>query len=61
MRDLTGFAEACYNTNSITELRDALQSGWIDATDCKTWGISADEWRACIAQAIDAKKQEMQQ
>lgn len=55
MAALTGFAEACFNDNSVAELREAL-AGPADATDCETWGISADEWRAAIEQALAAKR-----
>ena len=55
MPNLTGFAEACYDDNTITELATALQQPVADNTDCKTWGISAEEWRDAITQALDAK------
>ena len=52
---LTGFAEACYNQNSIEELIDALRDGIVDQTDCDTWKISHQEWRDAICDAILAR------
>ena len=45
------FADACH-TNAIGELLDALAAPVADATDCATWGITPDEWRAAIATAL---------
>lgn len=52
---LVGFAEACYNQNSVDELRACLLGKEADLTDCKEWGISATEWREAIQKALDAK------
>ena len=49
---LTGFAAACYDTNSIAELQDALAQRSADADDCAAWGITPREWRAAIAAAL---------
>ena len=49
------FAAACYDQNSIAELEAAL-SGPADKTDCENWGISPEQWRAEIAQALDEKR-----
>ena len=49
------FAEACYDTNTIQELKDSLK-GPADKTDCKTWGISAGEWRRQINIALEELK-----
>lgn len=43
------FAEACYDTNSLPELRDATEP---DETDMEQWGISADQWREAVAAAL---------
>ncbi|MGM0783916.1 MAG: hypothetical protein ACQEUM_07375 [Pseudomonadota bacterium] len=43
------FAEACYDTNSIPELRDASEP---DETDMEQWGITADQWREAVAAAL---------
>jgi len=55
MPNLTGFAEACYDDSTITELATALQQPVADNTDCLEWCISAEEWRDAITQALDAK------
>ena len=52
------FAEACYDTNSIYELENALYSD-ADETDLKTWGISADEWTDSIRKALAEKLNEL--
>ena len=50
------FAAACYDQNSIDELKSAL-AGDVDVTDCKTWGISAIEWRSEIKLALSELEQ----
>ena len=57
IRDNT-FAAACFEQNSIEELETALR-GDADATDCKTWGITPQEWRAQIAEALAAKRENL--
>lgn len=52
--DLDGFSEACYNDNSIDELRDALSRS-ADKTDCENWRISPTQWRGSIERALAAK------
>lgn len=52
---LTDFAEACFNTNSVAELREALAAPKADSTDCEAWSITPEQWRAAIQQALDAK------
>jgi hypothetical protein len=50
------FASACYNDNSVDELLDALVPDvQADETDCKEWGISAEEWRDAISAACEEK------
>lgn len=39
------FAEACVDENSLAELIDAARQSQPDTTDCKTWSITADQWR----------------
>ena len=56
MSNLTGFAEACYDTNNIAELEDALNQRAADKTDCQEWKITPTQWRAAIAEALAAKK-----
>lgn len=41
------FAAACHDQNTIEELEAALQ-GEADATDCRTWEITPQQWRAQI-------------
>lgn len=57
IHDLEGhvarFAEACFDQNSIDELRAAL-AGNADATDCKTWDITGHEWQLAINAALNA-------
>ena len=48
------FSAACYDMNSVSELKDMLSTG-PDATDMKTWNLTADEWKAQIELAIAAK------
>jgi len=45
------FAAACYSGNSPDELR-AARSEQPDAVDCRTWGISPEEWRNAIEAAL---------
>lgn len=45
------FAAACYSQNTIAELERALSDG-PDATDMRTWGLSAAEWVASVELAL---------
>jgi hypothetical protein len=56
MSKLTGFAEACYDTNSVAELEAAMKQRAADKTDCEEWKITPTQWRAAIAEALEAKK-----
>lgn len=56
MSSLTGFAEACYDTNSISQLEEALKQRAADQTDCQEWKITPTQWRAAIAEVLAAKK-----
>ncbi len=51
------FAEACYNTNNLEELRSPHAPEDADSTDCKTWGITPDEW----SQAIEVARLEREE
>ena len=55
MKQLTGFAEACYDTNRVEELEAAIKQRVADKTDCETWKITPTQWRAAIAEALAAK------
>lgn len=48
------FAGACYNDNTIQELRDALKQKKSNNGDCNGWKISATEWREQIEMALAA-------
>lgn len=50
--NLNGFAEACYNTNSVSELEEA-RAGNADRTDCAAWNITPEQWRAEILLALE--------
>ncbi len=56
MKNLAGntaaFSEACYDENSIEELQEPHAPENADETDCKTWGITAQEWSEAIEVAL---------
>lgn len=56
MTRLSGFAEACYDQNSVEQLEEALRMRAADKTDCAEWRITPTEWRAAIAEALAAKR-----
>jgi len=45
------FAVACHDTNSVEELKGALQ-GTPDKTDMDEWGIDETQWRLAIGCAL---------
>ena len=47
------FAEACYDMNSIEELRESMSADG-DAADMRNWGLTSDEYKDQIALAIAA-------
>ena len=55
MSNLTGFAAACYDTNSIRQLEKALKQQHADPVDCAAWDITPIQWRAEISEALAAK------
>ena len=62
MSNLTGFAEACYNTNSIHELEYIVEQlktknvcSVADKIDCDTWDINPGEWAVAILDAYYKK------
>ena len=54
------FAEACYNQNTIKELKEARKEE-ADETDMKEWGLNETEWREQIELAIAAMEEDEQQ
>lgn len=54
---LSGFAESCFNQNSVDELVDAISgtAEQADPSDMETWDIDCYEWREAIQQALMAK------
>jgi len=51
---LAGFADACFNENSVSELLEALAAP-ADEASMEAWGIGPDEYYAAIEQALAAK------
>jgi hypothetical protein len=56
MSNMIYFAEACYNQNSLNELKFSLK-GAADETDMLTWGLTEAEWREALKIAIIAMEQ----
>lgn len=52
---LDGFAEACFNDNSIDDLVEALHMEAADTTDCKNWQITPSQWRKAIEEALESR------
>ena len=57
---LSGFAEACYNENSVDELVNALSRGF-DKRDGEVWDINQDEWMEAILNALCVKRFHLEQ
>ncbi|MFA5385417.1 MAG: hypothetical protein WC364_12315 [Eubacteriales bacterium] len=51
--ELDGFAEACFNDNSLDELIEGLKMRAADETDCKNWGITPTQWRSSLEEALE--------
>ena len=51
------FAAACYDTNTAAELEAALR-GPANEQDCAEWGITPEEWREAVEEALAAKREE---
>jgi hypothetical protein len=58
MSNMIYFAEACYNQNSLNELKFSLK-GAADETDMLTWGLTEAEWREALKIAIIAMEQDV--
>lgn len=52
---LSGFAEACYDQNSVEDLIESLVGPGYDSVDCRTWALSPGQWRRAIADALLAR------
>lgn len=49
----SNFAVACYDQNSLAELREALHQRGADRVDMRTWGLTrAAEWREALQAAL---------
>lgn len=53
---LTGFAAACHDGNSLAELAEALMRVDVDAEDCRTWALSPEQWREAVRLALAEKR-----
>ena len=51
---LSGFAEACYNENSVDELIEGWSTGF-DKRDGEVWGINESQWYDSIINALSVK------
>jgi hypothetical protein len=55
-----GFAEGCYNMNTIDELLECLSKD-ADVTDCETWYMTVEEWNCGITQALSQMRFDLEQ
>lgn len=53
------FAAACYEQNTIEDLKSALERDRADAADCATWQLTDAEWRQQIQLALTQKIQDL--
>lgn len=51
VRELEGFGAACFDDNTIEQLRSCHEP---DRGDCETWGLTEDEWRREVRAALHA-------
>jgi hypothetical protein len=56
MSNMIYFAEACYDQNSLKELKFSL-TGAADETDMLIWGLTEAEWREALKIAVIAMEQ----
>lgn len=54
-KNAQGFAEACYDQNTIEDLKAAHAAGDADESDMEAWDISPQGWRDAIEAALAAK------
>jgi hypothetical protein len=53
MSNVMHFAEACFNQNSLNELKFSLK-GAADETDLLIWNLTESEWREALKIAVIA-------
>jgi hypothetical protein len=59
MKRLSGFAEACFDVNTIEQLRDALAGSDQELReDCAEWNLTASECRNAMQEAVSALEAE---
>jgi hypothetical protein len=58
MSNLMYFAEACYDQNSLNELKFTLTDA-ADETDMKIWNLTEAEWREALKIAIIAMEKDI--
>jgi hypothetical protein len=51
--ELTGFAEACYDSKSMTALLLCLRREKADPIDCLKWNITPQQWRDALVDALE--------
>jgi hypothetical protein len=51
--ELTGFAEACYDTKSMRALLLCLRREKADPIDCLKWNITSQQWRDALVDALE--------
>ena len=57
MSNLMHFAEACFNQNSLNELKYSLK-GAADETDLLIWNLTEAEWREALKIAVIAMERD---
>jgi len=58
MSNLMHFAEACFNQNSLHELKFSLK-GAADETDLLIWNLTEEEWRQALKIAVIAMERDI--
>jgi hypothetical protein len=53
------FAHACIEQNTLEELREARLYGPADEADCRVWGLTPEQWKQQLEQAIAYKESEL--
>lgn len=58
---LNGFDGACFESNSVDDLLDALKQRSADRADCEAWDITATQWRENIRRSLEMMAWEYEQ